>query len=400
MGFSNLDLANIAKEIATVTTAAAAAKAALPVLAAASAAKSDSAGTTTLLWTSANDNKAVPYETERSFLDGNTATPITMGQITDAAQRTATNIFFPAGWTLSNAKLIASGNGNPFTTNASNESAEIALLTANINLLVNGQSSGVGSDTLFSGYAPGSPIITVENGGQTVGSYLLISGGGSSALVKVNTVTPNGGNYDIAITEVVPPAGNIPDSSTVLSNIPGFTNSERQSLTSGSYQSVLTYLTNQVNANVTAWNTALSNQLTQLNANTDTASGVATAKTNVGNAQTSIATWNGYPNTGAGSKYSDTGLNFLSPVYGTRSSAISGRVAEIVAALGSVTQDSLGNYSGAGVYYLRFKALNMLINGADGAMYEAHGATTVNGLFEAKIGNAMDKISMFKDLLG
>lgn len=401
MELSNLDLANIQKEIDTATSALKAAQAALPTIAAAALAKQLSSDNTKMLWTESNDNRVLPYEVERSSLDGNLATPITIDQVETAAKRTEGNLFFPIDWVLPNAKLIPSANGSPFTTNSSNETVSINQIIKYKDLLLNGQSSGVGSDLLFSSYSPGSATITVENGGQTVGSYLLISGSGTSAFVKVTAIVPNGPNYDISIQEELAPAGVIADGGDVVSNFPGFTNSERQSLTSGSYQAVLNFFTSQINIGITQWNSTLAAQLIQLNLNNDTAtSQITSAKNNVNSAQSSIATWQGYPNTGVGSKYSDVGLNFITPIYTNRLAAVTARVSEIQVALGSVTQDSLGNYSGSGGYLTRFRAINSLINGANGAMYEAHGATTVQKLFESKTGLSLDKVSLFKDLFG
>jgi hypothetical protein len=400
MGLSNLDIANIQKEIVTATTALAAARKVLPSLNTQASAKQESANNVKLLWADWNDYKAAPYETERSWLDGNTANPILMSQIEDAAQRTTSNIFFPSGWSNSNAMLTPSGNGNSFTTNTHSEANAISVMTSLYDILVNGQSSSVFGDELYAPYSPGATTITVKNGGQTVGDYLYITGGGTSAMVKVTSIQASGFNFNLGIVEYIEPTGTIPYNSAVISNIPGFSNSERTTLTSSSYQNILTGLTGQLSYWADIWNTALSNQLTQLNINIDSPTEISTAKTNVQTAQANYSVWEAYPNTGAGGKFTDTGLNKLTTSYNARSSEISGRVAEIVAALGSVTQDPLGNYSGVGVYYSRFKALNMLVNGADGAMYEAHGAVTAQSLFESKIANAIDRISMFQGVLG
>jgi hypothetical protein len=395
--FSNLDLANIAKEMGVSGTALSAAKAILPALGIQLEAKKESSSTTTLLWTDSNDNRVFPYESERFLLDGNQATPIIMSQIEDAAARTPTNVFFPTGWALSNAKLIPSGNGLTIAATGLGELYDIDFLTRYINLIRNGQSSGVSNDILTSNYTPGATTISVQDGGQAINSYLVVSGDGQSALVKVTAIVPNGPNYDISIIEIVAPGGVISVDGDVVSNFPGFSESQRESLTGSS---ILTGLASEINSGVNSWNNGLNSQLVQLKANIDSPTEITAAKNDADIAQASIASWNARPNTGSLNKYSDEGLDYLITVSGNRSSFIPTRVTQILTALGSVTQDPLGNYSGVGLYLLRFKSINLLINGADGTMHEVHGLTSVKGLFEAKVGNAMDKVSMFKNLLG
>ena len=61
MGLSNLDLANIQKEIVKTTTALAAARKVLPSLTAQKGTKQESVNNVKLLWADWNDNKAAPY---------------------------------------------------------------------------------------------------------------------------------------------------------------------------------------------------------------------------------------------------------------------------------------------------------------------------------------------------
>lgn len=403
MPLSNKDLADIAKEFAVVKADQSDDKAAVPNIEGEIKKKEDQAARSYVPYNNAQVERVQPYETERSWLDGTTYSPITQSQIETFNPADGRNAYyFQTSWTKSNAELLANGNGNPTSTNTNGESQVLnnsvinGGLIAQINLLKNGQSSVQGTHGLDVAYSPGAPAITVDVGQtQTVGKYLYISGSGTSALVLVTAAV----GTLISITEVIPPASTIGIGGSVVENIPGFSNAERNTLTSASYQRILTNLTNNIITSAGLWNTALNNQLTQLNLNIDSPTQINTAKTNVNSAKTSYDTWFALSNTGASGKFVDTSLTNLATAYNTRNTFIPTRASEITTALGVVTQDPTANYSGNGLYLQRFKCMNYLINSANGPLFQANALKGAKTNFEQKIANAADKMATYSNIV-
>lgn len=400
MPLSKKDLTDISKEMAITTKEAADTKSTLPDIDQQIADKNSQTERSYILYNRSQNEIVLPYEIEHRWLNGTTHPPITQQQINDAANRTATNIFFPTSWANNNALLTANGNGNPTSISSNSESYQINELVENgglistINLLVNGQPSGVPSDTLDIVYNPGDPTITVFNGGQTVGQLLYISGG-TSALVRITGVS----GVILNISEIIPPQSPMGIGSSVVQNIPGFSNASRQTLTSGPYQNILTQLSNKILNSVTFWGTALSNELAQLNINIDNLPQINTAKTNVQNTQTSLNTWSSLPNTGVSGKFTDSSIAIISSACSTRNPQITTRASQIVTNLGSLTQNSSGDYSGNGQYLQRFKFLNYIINGANGPQYLVNVITKARTDQANKVANNVDKIATYSNIV-
>ena len=322
------------------------------------------------------------YQNERRWVDGTTYSTIVESDVQNAAQRLPANKFFPTdgSWTNFQPKLHPSALGNP-TSNSPDDELEIFTdtladngLTALLDFLLNGQTSGVADDTLATAYVPGTGTMEVTSGGQTVGKLLLVEGGGFSGLFLVTAVM----GMDLTVTEVIPPDGTLPmTTSNVLENIPAFTNTERNTLTSTLYQNVLTALSTKTIASVALWETAIDNQLTQLNANSDSRSPQATeitnAKNDITNAKSVIDTWQALPNTGTlgnDSKFTTNNLTPLQTEVTARTSFSTTRNSQITTALGSVSQMGNGTYSGSGIYHERFKQIELRINLAGGPLTE------------------------------
>ena len=348
------------------------------------------------------NNMAIAYETERRWLDGTTYTQIPFSQIDDAAQRKDGNAHYSGTWDKFTPQITANINSNPTSVSGGHENITlndtlpnnglIALLT----FLTNGQTSAVTNHTLTAPYSPGDPTIDINIGTQTIGNYLFISGSGTSAMVLVTNAVAT----TITITEIVPPASTIGIGGTVVENIPGFTNSERNTLTSVSYQNILTELTNRIITRVATWKTVLQNQLTQLNANldTDNAAQITAAKASVNTAITDITTWQALPNTGTmltDSKFTNNNLLLLSTQYTARNSFRPTRVSQIQAALGLATQDAEGNIGGTGIYSKRFKAISLMINSIDGPFYQYYAKLKQIDVSKQNIQNEQQKQELF-----
>jgi hypothetical protein len=317
------------------------------------------------------------YQNERRWVDGTTYSTVIESDITNAAQRAPGNKFLPGdgSWINFQPKLHASTLGNP-TTNSTNDELEIfTQLTFLVNFMLNGQISGVADDTVAVAYVPGNGTLEVTTGGQTIGQLVIVEGGGFSGLFKITGITAV---TKLSVIELVPPNGTLPmTTSTVKQNIVAFTNSERNTLTSTLYQNVLTGLSTQITAQVALWETAIDNQLAQLNLNTDSRSPQATeitnAKNDINNAKSIIDTWQAWPNTGTlgnDSKFVTVNLTPLQAEVTARTTYAGTRNTEITTALGTISQAGNGTYSGSGVYHERFKQIDLRINAAGGPLTE------------------------------
>lgn len=403
MPLSNKDLSDIAQEFATTKGEMTDDKAAIPEMQTQVDKKQLQADRQYILYNDAHVERATPYETEHRWLDGTTYTTITQSQIeTFGADTGKATYFYPVSWTKSNAQLQANGNGNPKTTSSDSESSvlnraiEDGGLISQVNLLKNGQSSSATSRTLDLAYSPGATMLTFTTSHTfSVGKYLYISGSGTSALVKITGAA----SLTVNIQEIIAPASTIAIGGSAIENISGFTNTERQNLTSSTYQRVLTQLTTRIDSAASLYNTALANQLTQLKINIDAAAQITAAKTSVTNAQTAYTTWSSLPSTGVGARFTDTSLTNFTTSYNSRNSGIATRIGQITTALGSVSQDSEGNYTGNGVYLQRFKCLNFLINIANGPLQQINGLKSAKGNFEQKVANNADKLATYSNLV-
>lgn len=347
------------------------------------------------------------YQTERRWVDGTTYSTILEADILAGAQKSPGNKFFPTdgSWTKFQPVKHSSVEGLPTSSSPDSElnvftrALELQGLTALLNFLLNGQASGVADDTLAEDYIPGSGTMKVDTGGQTVGNLIMVEGGGFSGLFKVTAVAMV---TDLTVTEVIVPNGTLTTGGTVLENIPAFTNSERNTLTSALYQNVLTGLTNSIIASVLLWETAIDNQLTQLNANGDSrspqAAEITAAKADISNAKTIIDTWQALPNTGTmlnDSKFVNVNITPLQSEVTARTSFSGTRNTQITTALGSVTQAPAGTYTGVGIYYLRFQQIDSRINLAGGPLTEYYEKNVSTDALGQIVTNANNRSSTF-----
>lgn len=403
MPLSNKDLVDIAKEFGVAKSAMGDDKAAIPNIQQQVDEKQAQADRMYVLYNDAHVERVTPYETERRWLDGTTYSTITKSQVETFGADTGRNThYYPVSWTKSNAQIQPNSNGNPTSVSTNSEKSllqdglESNGLIALINFLRNGQSSGAPSRSLDVAYSPGATSLTFTTTHSfTVGQYLFVSGSGTSAMVRVTSA----GSLTVNIVEVIPPAGTISIGGTAVQNIPGFSNSERQTLTSASYQRILTELTSRISTTAGLYNTALTNQLNQLKINIDAVAQVNAAKTSIEIAQTAYSTWNSLPATGVGGKWTDTPLTNFTTSYNTRSGGITARVSQITTALGVVTQNSEGIYSGNGLYLQRFKCLNFLINTANGPLQQIFGLKAATAQFQQKVANGADKLATFSNIV-
>lgn len=328
------------------------------------------------------NDMANAYQTEHRWINGTTYSVIINSELEDAAQKKPGNKFFATdgSWLNFQPKKHISSEGLPTSISAGHEteiftkSIQTGGLTALLNFLLNGQTSGVVNDTLAAAYVPGTGTMTVTTGGQTVGNLIILEGGGFSGLFKVDAAV----GPLLTVTEVFAPNGTLPmTTTTVKENITAFTNTERNTLVSTLYQNVLTLLTNAIISSVLSWETVLDNQMTQLNLNTDSrspqATEITTTKADITNAKNIIDAWQALPNTGVtllDSKFVNVNITPIQSEVTARTSFNTTRNTQITTALGSISQAGDGSFTGTGVYFLRFTQINLRINLVGGPLTE------------------------------
>lgn len=335
------------------------------------------------------NNIANAYQIERQWVDGTTYATVIEQDLIDGAKRVSGNKFYPgASWTKFQPQKHTSTEGNPTTITTNSElgvftgDIQSGGLTVLLNFLINGQTSAVADDTLASTYTPGSGTMTVTTGGQTVNNLIIVKDGSSSALFQITAVS----GMLLTVAEVIPPTGPLTAAANVVENITAFTNTERNTLVSAVYQDILTSIAQKIKDAVDLWDAALTNQLTQLNINDDSrspqTSEILNAKTDINSAKLAINTWKALPDTGTtliDSKFVDINITPLQDEITSRTTFSTTRNTQITTALGSISQNLDGTFTGTGIYYLRFVQVDSRINLAGGPLteyYEKDMATT------------------------
>jgi hypothetical protein len=126
---------------------------------------------------------------------------------------------------------------------------------------------------------------------------------------------------------------------------------------------------------------------------------VSAAKTAASNAKASCDAWLALSNTGSNGKFVDVKINPLESVFNGRSSYIPTRVSQIVVALGNITQNAAGEYSGVGHYLQRFKCMNYIINGANGPLYQIYTIGQAKNIADKKVANGVDKVATYSNVV-
>ncbi len=317
------------------------------------------------------------YHQELRWIDGNDRALYDDANIIPAAQRAPGNVHYPTSpfWTNFQPKLVASNNGNPVTAQPSYELLHLPIITAQIDLLLNGYTDGALDDISTTAAAAG--IVEVTTGGFSDDEWIVVDNAGISLLgvITDTTGTPTmGGAQVLAYTVLAAAAGALGVGSRVRNFHPGFSNAEREG-TSGPYApEVMAYFKTLVDNAVADWIPFLTPQKTALEANDATgaeATQNTTALASVDDALDAIDTWQNSPATGAGvGRYGNTVLAPLQAVIATRTTDLPTRATEISTSLGSVSQGGDGSYSGTGNYNLLFDWINQRVSFCEGSLFK------------------------------
>ena len=259
-----------------------------------------------------------------------------------------------------------SNNNVYISPNATIENEATTRITAYVNQMINGFNTSGSFNQTVSAFT--STTITVAaSTGLSVGNPIIVYGSSGWAYGTVTVITPPvlpATTYTITINVTQGALSNLGTSISSLNKDAGFTLSDRNTgSVTGSRNTYFSGLKTLIDTAVSDWKTRLTAEQTALNLNDAAGSEgtqITTAKTNVAASLSVITTWQGY--TTPGTRFG-TGLSPLQTQITTRASQLTARSAEIVSALGSITQSSLdGSYTGSGNVYKYFDNINQRIN--------------------------------------
>lgn len=335
--------------------------------------------------------QAALYETEGEQINGSISATYTNGTISPYVagdMSTSANTpgavgatFFPSTYSGLVPDPIPAINGiaHPTGTDARYEGNIITNslinqgLSQSINLIENGITGTATASTTTTGSIAGGVIVSAT---VTVASilnfhandYLYINQSSHSGVYQIISV----GVGSLTIKSVFPSASGFTTGAAVNNTVVGFSEGERESLVSVSYQEILTNVSTAISGFVTEWYGKVNNQITALTAQQETRSTQMTqnaaALSADNTALSTINAWIALPNTGVSGKYASASLSPLITLISTREGFATGRITDITTALGSVvvTGNTFSGVAGS-PYYERYKWLNNRINRISGS---------------------------------
>jgi len=330
----------------------------------------------------------------------------------------------PPYWLKKIPKKIDSNSGLPSSSYGGTlESGVIAIAEASIDLIKNGYSDGAVDDTLFSAYSGGGQI-EVTSGGFSIGNIIVVDNSNVSFIATVDNITPqsaggtcsnpiytdqatcelNGETWTpgppvgaelLDITILAGPASTpLPIGSRVRNFHPGFSNAEREGSSTPYAPEVLTYWAGLLDQDMIDVNDLLGSILVAVQGNDSKKeeTELLTAETNITDAQTAISDWQGFPATGVGvGRYGDTGLLTIENMFAARSAQRAPRITEITTALGTLSQDAEGNFTGSGAYLDLFTWIDLRLNLAGGTLTGWYNFGNIEDVFNQQIRTTQDK---------
>ena len=348
------------------------------------------------------------YYDERRSMTGADSGRIVEQDFTDSKQFNIDSMFFPSLvgppediWKFLNPKITDEVNGQNGSTYLPNETYAIAGAQGAYDLLVNGFNDGSGTSTLAAPYTPGAGTLsltaasTFQNGNRVIATSIL--GGGDG----IFEITAGGGTSTLTVSEIISPLTAIAAGSTVSANFSGFNNSERMSGSSLSYPTILSALEDDLDSAVADWETTLAAQETALNANGEARETqqeqIAVEKTDVDNAQSVIDGWQALPATGSNGRFTDTSLALITAELSARETQISTRSGEISAALGIVTDNGNGTYSGnsGDIHYERYQWIEARLHRAHGTAIDEVGLSQTSNVLQSRISGLSDRFNEY-----
>jgi len=318
------------------------------------------------------------YHTELKNLNGVSKTNYDTANIQSSGQLADGNIHFPMAapvWVNFQPKKHASNEGEPVGTYANNENDAIPVANDAISLMKSGFSSGSATTTTKGAFTTDTVSVTSAVG-FAVGDKVLFTSGSNflyGTITSIGVAVPlTGTPMQVSIIFSSSSYAGIAIGATVKNSFSGFTLSQRNS-GSGSNAgetALLLALEGDIDTKVGLVKTALDAQKVALLANDATgaeAAEITATKTTLDTRISSVATWQGYPQTGSTSRFGNN-LSEIETLLSTRLTEIPARATQITTRLGSITQNPDGTYSGDGNYFNLFSSLDVRLNKGGGTL--------------------------------
>lgn len=310
-------------------------------------------------------------------------------------------------WISFSPKLIDSVNGLPVSTLSNklekSHSTNVSMLS---DILKNGFNDGSFTKSVT---ISGTSFSSTDGLGTLAqGNRMVIDNGAGVFLAKVvsitsTTVTNADGTTSTTTTcnfEVVYGTA-FTGSANVRTYASGFTDGQRNGTEGISDINWYNFLTNGLDTVVGEWKTYITDMKAVIDGNNDFPPRKAhnqTASTNCGNALKIISDWQARPTSTVEGRFTNTHLAPIETLVTTRNSYTPARIDEIIADLGSVTQDAEGNFTGTGAYGDLFKNIDMRIARGAGSLSAVNNAMLGVTLIDKKIATANDQLTQYNNI--
>lgn len=334
-------------------------------------------------------NIIAQYHEELKYLNGSQRTNPILANIDPAARLTQGNVHYPQTptmWTNFIPKITDDIIGNPAATWASTETEASYRASTTINTMKNGFNPGGTFNSGASNFTA-STFEAVNTGGLNVGDTVIVYGSTGFALGTVTTIASSS-PYIIGLTVTAGNLTTVGGSATAKNSDPGFSLFERDNGASGGRNQYLLGLRAAIDTAVQDFEDRLNSELSALNLNDaqdPDKTQILSAKGNINTHKSNIDTWQSYPTIGSGSSRHGTNLPSIESVFTSRASQTAGRVAEVTAGLGGVTQQPDGKFTGTGAYYKYFENLNLRLNLTQGTLRNYYQQDTAIRVAEEQI---------------
>lgn len=294
---------------------------------------------------------------------------------------------YPSYWVNVQPYVIASNNGNPVSTaNTTTEPLRIEGMLFYTDTIQNGFNIGTNVSTssvnvFDSKYeAPLSGFTS----GFVAGQIIILRSGLFQSLVKITSVIEGTPAIPVPSTPATPDiinwtyiSGTLPSALTgtvsFLRNALGYTENERDGSSIPVDEITMNLFKTEIDGAVLSYKSSLEALKISLNNNPALPPYRGQNENQVAKIDQLIldlAVWENQPSVNPNNtcRFNYSGLNLLDAILLLRSGSGSGREAELIAALGNVTQGADGAFVGSGLYFQLFIEINKRINIAEGSL--------------------------------
>ena len=340
----------------------------------------------------------ISYHAEKQHINSIVHTDYSETTLIDSAQQKPGNLHYPESpiWVNLSPKALPENNGDPTSNIALYETDQLSKIPPVIDTIRNGFTDGAITDALTVAYSVGTDI-EVDAGGFAIGQRIVIDDLGVSLLAEITDVKPPSttGAEDLELNVLAAALGPIGVGGQVRNFHPGWSNAEREETVALNEPEVLHYFESLIDPEISSWETTLDNQLAALSTSepgTPEEPQRDAAILAVNNAKGDIDTWQAAPATGAGvGRYGDTVLAPLEARVTTRGTETVNRINQINLALGALSQNPDGTFSGSGHYHTLFKWIDIRIKKGSGTLFNFYNFDVAVGFINSQIDTLNNK---------